>query len=85
MTKERSSIFASEDQSAPLITNFDRKFHAEMPNLTLNIDDFWLQGYKVGKVNVDLQRQDDRLEWKNITFSSGKNRIDMNGWWELTK
>ncbi|EJG1696562.1 TIGR02099 family protein [Vibrio parahaemolyticus] len=85
MTKERSSIFASEDQNAPLITNFDRKFHAEMPNLTLNIDDFWLQGYKVGKVNVDLQRQDDRLEWKNITFSSGKNRIDMNGWWELTK
>ncbi|MCV6022415.1 hypothetical protein OFO93_38515, partial [Escherichia coli] len=44
MTKERSSIFASEDQNAPLITNFDRKFHAEMPNLTLNIDDFWLQG-----------------------------------------
>ncbi|HHF2935374.1 TPA: YhdP family protein [Vibrio alginolyticus] len=85
MTKERSSIFASEDQNAPLITNFDRKFHAEMPNLTLNIDDFWLQGYKVGKVNVDLQRRENRLEWKNITFSSGKNRIDMSGWWDLTK
>ncbi|CAH1536923.1 putative exported protein [Vibrio rotiferianus] len=85
MTKERNSLFASEDQAAPLISNFDRKFHAEMPNLTLNIDDFWLQGYKVGKVNVDLERRDNRLEWKNVTFSSGQNRVDMNGWWELTK
>ncbi len=82
--KERSSILASEDQNAPLITNFDRQFHAEMPNLTLHIDDFWLQGYKVGKVNVDLQRRDDRLEWTNIGFSSGKNRLDLSGWWELT-
>jgi uncharacterized protein YhdP len=56
-----------------------------MPNLTLNIDDLWLQGYKVGKVNVDLERRDNRLEWKNVTFSSGQNRVDMNGWWELTK
>jgi uncharacterized protein (TIGR02099 family) len=82
--KERSSIFASEDQSAPLITKFDRQFHDEMPNLKLKINDFWLQGYKVGKVNVDLQRSDDRLEWKKLNFSSGKNSIDMSGWWELT-
>ncbi|MGP8308324.1 YhdP family protein [Vibrio sp. YIC-376] len=83
IAKERTSIFAREDQSAPLITDFDRQFHAEMPNLSLKIDDFWLQGYKVGKVNVDLQRHGDRMEWKNITFSSGKNRIDMSGWWDL--
>nr|WP_319555276.1 YhdP family protein [uncultured Vibrio sp.] len=81
--KNRSSIFASEDQNAPLITKFDRQFHDEMPNLKLNINDFWLQGYKVGKVNVDLQRRDDRLEWKKLTFSSGKNSIDMSGWWAL--
>ncbi|MFV8436790.1 YhdP family protein [Vibrio owensii] len=85
MTKERSSLFASEDQTAPLISNFDRKFHAEMPNLTLSIDDFWLQGYKVGKVNVDVERGNNRLEWKNVNFSSGQNRVDMSGWWELTK
>ncbi|NIY89920.1 YhdP family protein, partial [Vibrio campbellii] len=85
MTKERGSLFASEDQAAPLISNFDRKFHAEMPNLTLSIDDFWLQGYKVGKVNVDVARANNRLEWKNVNFSSGQNRVDMSGWWELTK
>ncbi|MGR5133963.1 YhdP family protein [Vibrio alfacsensis] len=85
MTEERSSLFASEDQTAPLISDFDRQFHREMPNVTLNIDDFWLQGYKVGKVNVDLLRRNNRLEWKNVTFSSGQSRVDMNGWWELTK
>ncbi len=81
--KERTSIFSREDQNAPLITKFDRQFHAEMPNLSLVIDDFWLQGYKVGKVDVDLQRHGNRIDWKNISFSSGKSRIDMSGWWEL--
>ncbi|WP_423839902.1 YhdP family protein [Vibrio mytili] len=82
---QRSSLFIRDDQSAPLITDFDRQLHAQMPNLILNIDDFWLQGYKVGKVNVDLQRQDNRLVWDDVTFSSGKNRINMSGWWALTK
>ncbi len=84
LDKERSSIFTSEDQTAPLISDFDRQLHAEMPDLILHIDDFWLQGYKVGKAYVNLQRSDDRLEWKNVVFSSGKNRIDLTGWWELT-
>jgi len=84
-TKERASLFASEDQAAPLISNFDRKFHAKMPNLTLDIDDFWLQGYKVGKVNLDVERTNNRIEWKNVSFSSGQNRVDMSGWWELTE
>ncbi|MGR5207518.1 YhdP family protein [Vibrio sp. PNB23_22_7] len=85
ITEERNSLFASEDQAAPLISDFDRQLHSEMPNVVLNIDDFWLQGYKVGQVNVDLQRRNNRLEWKNVTFSSGQSRVDMNGWWELTK
>ncbi|MBR9788221.1 MAG: TIGR02099 family protein [Vibrionaceae bacterium] len=84
LENERSSIFVSDDQNAPLITKFDRQFHDEMPNLKLNINDFWLQGYKVGKVDVDLLRRDDRMEWKKLTFSSGKNSIDMSGWWALT-
>ncbi|BBM63684.1 DUF3971 domain-containing protein [Vibrio alfacsensis] len=85
ITDERNSLFASEDQAAPLISDLDRKLHQEIPNLTLNIDDFWLQGYKVGKVNVDLSRQDNRLAWNNVTFSSGQSKVEMNGWWELNK
>ncbi|WP_443083716.1 YhdP family protein [Vibrio sp. VB16] len=73
------------DTEHPLISEFDRSFHRLMPNLTLNIKDFWLQGYKVGTVNVDLQRQGERLNWKNIDINSGTNHIKANGWWELNK
>jgi len=72
------------DIEAPLITEFDRNFHKLMPNLTLNIKDFWLQGYKVGTVNIDLQRQGDRLNWKKIDINSGTNSIKAKGWWELS-
>jgi uncharacterized protein YhdP len=54
-----------------------------MPNLTLNIKDFWLQGYKVGTVNIDLQRQGDRLNWHNMSFNSGTSQVIVKGWWEL--
>ncbi|PWI32004.1 TIGR02099 family protein [Vibrio albus] len=71
------------DASEALISEFDRRFHKLMPNLTLNIQDFWVQGYKVGKANVELLRKDDRLEWQNIEFSSGQSRVKGNGWWKL--
>ncbi len=58
--------------------------HQTLPNLTLSIDDFWFQGYKVGKVNVDFQRQGDRLVWDNISLRSGANKFDATGWWKLS-
>lgn len=70
-------------QLRPLISEFERKFHKAMPNLTLVINDFWLQGYNVGKVNVDLQRQNDRLEWKKVQVISGTNELNIDGWWTL--
>jgi len=73
-----------EKQNQPLISDFDREFQKLMPNLTLNIKDFWLQGYKVGKVNVDLQRQGDKLEWKKVDVVSGTNTVHMEGDWTLT-
>ncbi|WP_165312371.1 YhdP family protein [Vibrio ziniensis] len=74
----------SSNQSEPLISDFDREFHRLMPNLTLVIQDFWLQGYKVGKVNVDFQRRNNTLEWKNVDVVSGTNRVHMSGDWTLT-
>ena len=76
-------MFDSEDQQAPLISHFDRTFHQQVPNITLAIDDFWFQGYKVGKTHLDLQRQGEKLEWKKLTFESGANKVDMKGWWQL--
>ncbi len=73
-----------EKQSEPLISDFDRHFHEMMPNLTLAINDFWLQGYKVGKVNVDFQRRGETLEWKKIDIVSGTNTVHIDGSWTLT-
>ncbi|MGY3568672.1 YhdP family protein [Vibrio paucivorans] len=78
------SLLSAHAQKSGAISSFDREFHDAMPNLTLAIDDFWLQGYKVGKVNVDLQRQGDKLEWKKFSVRSGSNAIDITGAWELT-
>lgn len=74
-----------EKQDAPLISEFDRQFHQLMPNLTLVIDDFWLQGYSVGRVNMDFQRQGDTLAWQNIDVVSGTNQVNISGAWTLTE
>jgi uncharacterized protein YhdP len=56
-----------------------------IPNITLAIDDFWLQGYKVGKTHLDLQRQGDQIEWKKLSFQSGQNQVNMTGSWLLNE
>ncbi|MBC5831633.1 YhdP family protein [Vibrio metschnikovii] len=80
-----SLLIDREKQDAPLISEFDRRFHQLMPNLTLVIDDFWLQGYSVGKLSMDFQRQGDTLAWKKIDIVSGTNQINISGEWTLTE
>lgn len=82
--KSETSLFRGQEEGASLISDFDREFHDLMPNLTLNIDDFWLQGYKVGKLTMDLQRTGDQLEWKQLTLQSGNNKVAIQGAWSLT-
>ncbi|WFB48498.1 YhdP family protein [Vibrio coralliilyticus] len=82
--KDTTLFEAGKDQKE-LISDFERSFHEQIPNITLTIDDFWLQGYKVGKTHLDLQRQGERLEWKKLSFQSGANKVDINGSWLLTK
>ncbi len=78
-------MFEPENSQAPLISHFEQTFHDQLPNITLTIKDFWLQGYRVGKTHLDLQRQGDKLEWKKLTFESGTNKVNMSGWWELNE
>ena len=65
------------------ISDLDRSLHQALPNLTLAINDFWFQGYKVGRVNVDFQRSDDKLEWRKVSLRSGANQFNGSGWWKL--
>ncbi|OEF28458.1 YhdP family protein [Vibrio rumoiensis] len=77
-------LIKGNDKEAPLISEFDREFHQNMPNLALKIDDLWLQGYKVGTVDMQLQREQDKLVWRNLDFQAGSNHLKASGWWELS-
>ncbi|CAH8227758.1 putative exported protein [Vibrio aestuarianus] len=81
----KNLLVDSDRQAEPLISDFDRQFHQLMPNLTLAIDDFWLQGYKIGQLNMDFQRHGDTLEWKSIDINSGTNQINIDGTWTLSE
>ena len=77
------TLFKAGRDQQELISDFERSFHEYIPNITLTIDDFWLQGYKVGKVLMDLERHEDVLEWKKLNFESGRSKVAMNGSWRL--
>lgn len=77
------SLFEAEDQTSPLISDFDRSFHQKVPNITLAIDDLWVQGYKLGSAHLDLQRQGNTLAWKKVSLESGSSKVDINGTWLL--
>ncbi len=80
--KDRS-LFEPDKEDLPLISEFDRAFHKYVPNMTVAVDDFWLQGYRVGKSNLDMQRQGTKLEWKRLSFRSGTSEVEMKGSWTL--
>ncbi|GLT17126.1 DUF3971 domain-containing protein [Vibrio zhanjiangensis] len=77
------TLFKTGRDQNVLISDFERSFHQNIPNITLAIDDFWMQGYKVGKVLLDLERHGEVLEWKKLNFESGNNKVDMSGSWRL--
>lgn len=79
-----AQLISDKAKDEPLITEFDRQFHQYMPNLSLKIDDLWLQGYKVGTVDMQLVHDKDKLVWKNLDFKTGSNHLQAKGWWELS-
>ncbi len=68
--KNQEQLLQRKEQEAPLISELDRKIYDAMPCLKLTLNDFWLQGYKVGKVDVELAERDDRIEWKRFKFEA---------------
>ncbi|WP_075709789.1 YhdP family protein [Vibrio panuliri] len=80
---KRRSLFEAEDPSLPLVDDFDRKLHKQLPNITLSIDELWVQGYKLGQAHLDLQRQGNRLYWRDISLKSGSSEVKVTGSWLL--
>jgi uncharacterized protein (TIGR02099 family) len=71
------------DKDKPLISDFDRAFFAQAPDTTIRIDDFWVQGYKVGEVDVEVVKSDNTLNWKRIDVVSGDSQLNVDGTWTL--
>ncbi|MFV0576279.1 MAG: YhdP family protein [Vibrio sp.] len=82
-TDKNTKLLEEKDKNAKLVSDFDRQFHENMPNLDLKVGDLWVQGYKVGSVDMQLERQDDRLVWKNLDFKTGSNHLQAKGFWQL--
>lgn len=62
---------------------FQRKIYDYIPDITLSVDSFWLQGYRVGNLKTVLRREHEGLSWNHIDVISGKNEVHANGYWEM--
>ncbi|MGR5501123.1 YhdP family protein [Vibrio sp. DNB22_10_4] len=78
------SIITQENPEAPIVTDFERSLFNALPDTLLTIDNFWFQGYKVGKVDMDVSRQGNKLVWNKLQLSSGANQVDIDGSWMVS-
>jgi uncharacterized protein (TIGR02099 family) len=69
----------------PVISDFDREFFRLMPNLELTINDTWVQGYKLGKVDTKLHKKANTFYLDKLKITSGENQLAMSGNWLLDK
>ena len=67
----------------PPPTNFDRSMMANMPEIDLQLQDAWLQGYRFGKVSGKLRRDGSTLELQNLMIESGSTSLNLDGHWTL--
>ncbi|WP_153446159.1 YhdP family protein [Vibrio algicola] len=80
---EKKTLISDLGKDDPLISDFDRQFHKSMPNLDLKVSDLWLQGYKVGTLDMQIQHDKDKLVWKTLDLKTGSNHLKSSGWWQL--
>ncbi len=69
----------------PLVTALERDIYKGVTNVTVKVDDFWLQGYKVGTADMRVRRELNQIRLENLSFASGSNKIDIDGTWALGK
>ncbi len=84
LDSERHEPIINQHDASPQVSALERTLYQMMPNLTLNIDDFWLQGYKVGKLTAQVERRADRLSWPQFKVQSGSNLLSLQGDWQLS-
>ncbi|MBY6197085.1 YhdP family protein [Vibrio hangzhouensis] len=81
--EQDESLITQENPEAPLVTDFDRSFFTALPDTQLTVDNFWFQGYKVGKVNMEVEREGSKLVWRKLDLTSGTNQVHIDGDWQV--
>ncbi|SIO41458.1 YhdP family protein [Salinivibrio sp. ES.052] len=78
----------TEKADAPLFepvdiraTAADKALLAAVPSSRLTVDDLWLEGYRLGRVEAILDKQDQRVDLSSLTVESGHNHALVSGHW----
>ncbi|WP_394211682.1 YhdP family protein [Enterovibrio calviensis] len=68
----------------PTATDMDRALMAKIPSTDLVINELWLQGYRIGRVESQLLKSGEKLTLSKFNLGSGSTQLTANGDWEIT-
>ncbi|MDD1792043.1 TIGR02099 family protein [Enterovibrio sp. ZSDZ42] len=80
-TNEKAVTPATAGRKA---TDIDRILMSKIPSTDLVIDELWLQGYRVGRIESQLLKTDQKLTLSKFKLASGNTRLTANGGWEIS-
>lgn len=66
-----------------IATSLDRELMAKVPSTNLVIDDLWLQGYRLGRLEAQLLKSPGKLALSKFAIDSGGLRLNANGNWSI--
>lgn len=70
-------------QTNTKLTEKEKQIFEKFPNIDLYVKNLWLQGYKLGALEMEVMREQDHLQWKKLELVTGTNRLDAKGWWQV--
>ncbi|WBA08933.1 YhdP family protein [Salinivibrio kushneri] len=73
-----SPLFEPVDTRA---TPEDKALLAAIPPTHLVIEDLWLQGYRLGRIEAVLDKKPSQVDLSSLTLESGKNHASISGHW----
>ena len=82
-TSETSNKMKTLPVNPEWVTPFDRKIFLAIPDVTLAIDDAWVQGRQLGTVHGRLRRQYQSLVLQSFTIKSKALSLDVLGRWDM--
>lgn len=67
----------------PEATELDKALMTNMPEMDLQVNSMWLQGYSLGKVSGKLRKDNNTLVLQNLQVKSGATALNLDAHWTL--